>query len=83
MARWILGLLVAFAVPMAAFAKARWLSVEEMIREATAIAVVEVRKVEVVPGVEDGSGRGKVQHALYGVTPKGHAAEILGLLKTL
>jgi len=27
--------------------------------------------------------RGKVQHALYGVTPKGHAAEILGLLKTL
>jgi peroxiredoxin Q/BCP len=27
--------------------------------------------------------RGKVQHALYGVTPKGHAAEILGLLKSL
>jgi peroxiredoxin Q/BCP len=27
--------------------------------------------------------RGKVRHAFYGVSPKGHAAEILGLVKTL
>jgi len=27
--------------------------------------------------------RGKLRHALYGVTPKGHAAEILGLVSKL
>lgn len=27
--------------------------------------------------------RGKVRHALYGVNPKGHAAEVLGLVKSL
>ncbi|MBL8383495.1 MAG: peroxiredoxin [Burkholderiales bacterium] len=27
--------------------------------------------------------RGKVRHALYGVSPKGHASEVLNLVKTL
>ena len=27
--------------------------------------------------------RGKVRHALYGVTPKGHAVEVLGLVKKI
>ena len=28
-------------------------------------------------------GQGKVRHAMYGVSPRGHAAQILGLLKKL
>jgi thioredoxin-dependent peroxiredoxin len=27
--------------------------------------------------------RGKIRHALYGVNPKGHASEVLGLVEQL